>query len=48
MRWLNTPRRRIIALATALCAVVAWVFVYDRFFHEEPAPFFASDEEHFL
>ncbi len=48
MSWLDTPRRRIIALAAALLAVAAWVFVYDRFFREEPAPFFASDEEHFL
>ncbi len=29
----------------------AWparIFTYDRFFREQPAPFFASDEDHFL
>ena len=31
-----------------LLAVVGGLFAYNRFFREEPPPYFASDEEHFL
>ena len=31
-----------------MLAALGGLFVYNRFFREEPAPYFASDEEHFL
>ena len=31
-----------------MLAAVGGLFAYNRFFREEPAPYFASDEEHFL
>jgi hypothetical protein len=35
-------------LVVAALAAIGGLFAYDRFFREEPAPYFASDEEHFL
>jgi hypothetical protein len=32
----------------AVLALVGGLFVYNHFFREEPAPYFASDQEHFL
>ena len=40
--------QRIVILVLVLLAALAGLFVYDRFFREQPPPFFASDEEHFL
>jgi hypothetical protein len=46
-RW--SKRTRLIVLAIVLVLVaVGGLFVYNRFFRELPAPYFASDEEHFL
>jgi cytochrome c553 len=42
---------RLFRIAFALLVVVGTagaMIVYDRFFREEPAPYFASDEDHFL
>jgi len=39
-------RRLLVAIGGLL--VVAGVFVWTQFFREQPAPFFTSDEEHFL
>ena len=41
-------RKSIVVVAIAVLAVVGGVITYKKFFREEPAPFFASDEEHFL
>jgi len=41
-------RKQIVLLILVLLAVVGGLFAYNRFFREEPAPFFATDEEHFL
>ena len=41
-------KKTLIVAALALLALAGGLFAYDRFFREEPAPFFASDEEHFL
>ncbi len=48
MTRLTTPRRRWVWLIIAVLLVVGGIFVYTHFFREEPAPYFASDEEHFL
>lgn len=41
--------KKILALVVLAVLVIAGgLFAYDRFFREEPAPYFASDEEHFL
>src|SRR3954469_7586791 len=47
MALLNRSQRIVIAVLVLLVALVG-LFVYDGFFREQPAPFFASDEEHFL
>jgi len=41
-------RTRVVLLILAATVAVGGLFVYNRFFREEPAPYFASDEEHFL
>src|SRR6185369_2906272 len=46
--WLSTPRRRLILAAVAVLLLVGGLFVYINFFRQEPAPYFASDEDHFL
>ena len=46
-RWLS-PRTWIVFGILALLLVAGGVFTYVEFFREEPAPYFASDEEHFL
>jgi hypothetical protein len=49
MTWFFTSRRqRVVIVALVLLAAAGGLFVYLRFFREEPAPFFATDEEHFL
>src|SRR3954465_14991284 len=47
MALLNRSQRIVIGVLVLLVALVG-LFVYDGFFREQPAPFFASDEEHFL
>src|ERR1051325_9757312 len=37
-----------IAAGFALLAIIGGVFTYNHFFRRPPAPFFASDEDHFL
>jgi mono/diheme cytochrome c family protein len=37
-----------IAAGVALLAIIGGVFTYNHFFRRPPAPFFASDEDHFL
>jgi mono/diheme cytochrome c family protein len=44
----RSPRKRIWLAVIAVLAVVGGIFTYVEFFKEEPAPFFASDEDHFL
>ena len=41
-------RKLFVLGVLAGLAVAGGVFVYNRFFREQPAPYFASDEEHFL
>lgn len=41
-------RKLLVLGVLAVLAVVGGVFVYNHFFREQPAPYFASDEEHFL
>jgi hypothetical protein len=48
MTWFTSRRQRLVIYALVLLAAIAGLVVYLRFFREEPAPFFASDEEHFL
>src|SRR5215203_5118191 len=48
MAFLTNRRQRVVIGALVLIAALAGLFVYNGFFREEPAPFFASDEEHFL
>jgi hypothetical protein len=47
MTW-SKRKKRIIFVALVVLGVVGGIFVYNRFFREEPPPYFASDEEHFL
>jgi mono/diheme cytochrome c family protein len=42
-RWTRT-----ILVATLVCAAVASAAVYDRLFRARPAPYFESDQDHFL
>jgi hypothetical protein len=46
--FLTNRRQRIVIGVLVLLVALVGLFVYDRFFRAEPAPFFASDEEHFL
>jgi len=48
MTWLISRRQRFVILALVLVAAMGGWFAYSRFFREEPAPYFKSDEEHFL
>ena len=48
MAFLTNRRQRIVIGVLVLMAALAGLFVYNGFFREEPAPYFASDEEHFL
>jgi hypothetical protein len=47
-RLLRSPQWRAVLLVLVVLVVAGGLFVYARFFREEPAPYFASDEEHFL
>ena len=40
--------RRLVFALLVVGGTAAAVLVYERFFREEPAPYFASDEDHFL
>ena len=48
MALLTTRSQRIVIGVLVLLVALGGLFVYNQFFREEPAPFFASDEEHFL
>jgi mono/diheme cytochrome c family protein len=41
-------RQRLVVGILAVLVVAGGLFAYNRLFHEEPAPYFQSDEEHFL
>jgi mono/diheme cytochrome c family protein len=41
-------KKTLIVAVLAVLALAGGLFAYDHFFREEPAPYFASDEEHFL
>ena len=41
-------RKRWLVTVVAVLGVIATLTVYDRLFRERPAPYFESDEEHFL
>jgi hypothetical protein len=45
---LTSRKKWTIAGILGLVAIVGGLFTYVKFFREEPPPFFASDEEHFL
>jgi hypothetical protein len=47
-RLLASPRRRFLLAAAIVLAALAAGIAYVKFFRREPAPYFASDEEHFL
>jgi hypothetical protein len=40
--------KRIVLLLIVLLLAAGGLFAYDHFFREEPAPYFATEEEHFL
>jgi hypothetical protein len=48
MTAIHRTRRRIIWLIFIVLAVVGGLVTYVKFFREEPPPYFASDEDHFL
>jgi len=48
MSRLLSGRTRLVLVVLAVIVAIGGLFVYNRFFREEPAPYFASDEEHFL
>ena len=48
MAVLTSRRQRVVIYAIALLLAIGGWITYDRFFREEPPPYFASDEEHFL
>jgi len=41
-------KKLVVVLILVLLAAAGGLFAYVKFFREEPAPYFASDEEHFL
>src|SRR5437762_504508 len=41
-------RFAIVGAVVAVLVIAGGVFTYDHFFRTKPAPFFASDEDHFL
>jgi len=44
----SPAKRRVNWFVLAVLAVVAGAVTYVKFFREEPPPYFASDEDHFL
>ena len=48
MWWLRSRRRRLAVGVLLVLAAAGGLVVYDRVFHQEPAPYFQSDEDHFL
>jgi hypothetical protein len=48
MWWLRSRRQRLAAGVLLVFVVVVGLVAYDRVSHEEPAPSFQSDEDHFL
>ncbi len=47
-RFFDSPVRRLLVAAVIVLGAVAAGIAYVKFFRQEPAPYFASDEEHFL
>jgi hypothetical protein len=45
--WIRAHRGLVITAVLVVAAATGWL-VYSTFFREEPAPYFASEEEHFL
>lgn len=48
MTILRVRRHHVLLVLFLVIAVIGGVVTYVKFFREEPAPFFASDEDHFL
>ena len=48
MWWLASPGRRLVAGIVLVVVAMGGLIAYDRLFREEPAPYFQSDEDHFL
>jgi hypothetical protein len=48
MMRISSFRGGLVLLVALVLGMAGGVVAYDRFFREEPAPYFASDEEHFL
>ena len=48
MLYLTTRSQRLVMLALVLIVAAGGLFTYVRFFRAEPAPYFESDEDHFL
>jgi len=46
--WLTVLRKRWVVTAVVILGGIAALVFYDRLFRERPAPYFESDEEHFL
>jgi hypothetical protein len=47
-RFFGTPLGRLVLAATVVLGALVASLVWVKFFRREPAPYFASDEEHFL
>jgi hypothetical protein len=47
-RSLASPRQRLVAGVLLVLVATGGLFAYNSFFREEPAPYFQSDEDHFL
>ena len=48
MLYLTNRSQRLVMLALVLIVAAGGLFTYVRFFRAEPAPYFESDEDHFL
>jgi mono/diheme cytochrome c family protein len=45
---IRTRWRRLLVASVVVLGVAGAMFTYEHFFREEPAPYFESDEDHFL